>query len=236
MQGGVQPVCGESGGETGAEPCHVHSHNLCLCDGFIWGKDGEQGFVLRSRIFHYIREWMSVCNYLQPDEWEEYADVRVHLEILSLKLLTYIMFVLVEQFIGTSKRKMDNHIFWNICACRWPVLVSWQEFSIRVLILVRMSMWRFWSPFASAFCWSGNILVFYAFNRYSEEMYQNAENQILITKQQADLKYYTQMDEVQGSHNEFVHNMNHYLSMIHNFARQGDCKVLWRQWRRWTGI
>ena len=31
----VQPVCGESGGETGTEPCHVHSHKLCLCDGFI---------------------------------------------------------------------------------------------------------------------------------------------------------------------------------------------------------
>ncbi len=150
----------------------------------------------------------------------------VHLEILSLKLLTYIMFVLVEQFIGTSKRKMDNHIFLEyLClpvagfGIMAGIFYSSFDFGTNVYVKVLITV-----------CFSllliGNILVFYAFNRYSEEMYQNAENQILITKQQADLKYYMQMDEVQGSHNEFVHNMNHYLSMIHNFARQGDCKSI----------
>lgn len=150
----------------------------------------------------------------------------VHLEILSLKLLTYIMFVLAEQFIGKSRRKMDNHVFIEyLClpvagfGIMAGIFYSGIELDANVYVKVLITV-----------CFSllliGNILVFYAFNRYSEEMYQNAEKQILITKQQADLKYYTQMDEVQGNHNEFVHNINHYLSLIHNFARQGDCESI----------
>lgn len=148
----------------------------------------------------------------------------VHLEILSLKLLTYIIFVLVEQFIGRSNRKMDNHIFIEyLClpvsgfGIMAGIFYSGFDFGENVYVKLLMTV-----------CFSllliGNILVFYAFSKYSEEMYQNAENQVLITKQQADLKYYTQMNEIQDSHNEFVHNMNHYLSMIHKLARQDDCK------------
>lgn len=150
----------------------------------------------------------------------------LHHEILPLKLLTYIMFVLAEQFIGKSKRNMDNHVFIEyLClpvagfGIMAGIFYSGIDFDtnvyVKVLITVSFSLLLI-----------GNILVFYAFNRYSEEMYQNAEKQILITKQQADLKYYTHMDEVQGNHNEFVHNINHYLSLIHNFARQGDCESI----------
>ena len=152
----------------------------------------------------------------------------VHLEIISLKLLTYIIFVLVEQLIGKSNRKMDNHIFIEyLClpvagfGIMAGIFYSGFDFGADVYVKTLITVWF-------SLLLIGNILVFHAFNRYSEEMYQNAENQLLITKQQADLKYYTQMDEVQGNHNEFIHNMNHYLSMIHNFARQGDCKSIMR--------
>lgn len=149
-----------------------------------------------------------------------------HHEILPLKLLTYIVFVLAEQFIGKSRRKMDNHVFIEyLClpvagfGIMAGIFYSGIDFDTNVYVKVLITV-----------CFSllliGNILVFYAFNRYSEEMYQNAEKQILITKQQADLKYYTQMDEVQGNHNEFIHNINHYLSLIHNYARQDDCESI----------
>ncbi|MGN0438613.1 MAG: sensor histidine kinase [Lachnospiraceae bacterium] len=70
----------------------------------------------------------------------------------------------------------------------------------------------------------GNIIIFYAFNQYSEEMNSNMENQALIMKQQADLEYFMQMSENQERHNEFIHNISHYLRTIHQFAQEDDCK------------
>lgn len=68
----------------------------------------------------------------------------------------------------------------------------------------------------------GNILIFYAFNKYSEELYLNMEHQILITKQQADLSYFTKVAEQQEDHNEFIHNTTHYLRIINKFAQMHD--------------
>ena len=91
----------------------------------------------------------------------------VHLEILSLKLLTYIMFVLVEQFIGTSKRKMDNHIFLEyLClpvagfGIMAGIFYSGFDFGTNVYVKVLITV-------CFSLLLTGNILVFYEIGRAS---------------------------------------------------------------------
>lgn len=146
--------------------------------------------------------------------------------VIFIKLLTYIIFIIVEQLIGNKKKKMDNRIFLKyLClpiasfGMMTGIFYSGIDFSsglgIRLLMTVCYILMLF-----------GNIIIFYAFNQYSEEMNNNMENQALIMKQQADLEYFMQMSENQERHNEFIHNISHYLRTIHQFAQEDDCKSI----------
>lgn len=146
--------------------------------------------------------------------------------VLSLKLLTYIIFIIVEQLIGTKKKKMDNRIFLKyLClpiasfGMMTGVFYSGIDFSTGVGIRMLMTVCYILMLF-------GNILIFYAFNQYSEEMNSNMESQALIMKQQADLVYFMQMAESQERHNEFIHNISHYLRTINQFAQENDCQSI----------
>ncbi len=146
--------------------------------------------------------------------------------VVALKLLTYIIFIIVEQFIGNKKKKMDNKIFLKyLCLpvtsfiMMTSIFYSGIDFSAGLSIRLLMTVCYILMLF-------GNIIIFYAFNQYSEEMNSNMENQAIIIKQQADLDYYMQMSENQERHNEFIHNISHYLRTIHQFAQEDDCKSI----------
>lgn len=143
--------------------------------------------------------------------------------VLSLKLLTYILFIIVEQLIGNNKKKIDNKLFANyIClpianfGMMIGVIYYDIEFSSDVKIKVLMTI-------CYALTLFGNIIIFYAFNKYAEELNSNLEAPILIVKQRADLNYYVQRVEIQENHNEFVHNISHFLRAISQLAMINDC-------------
>lgn len=140
--------------------------------------------------------------------------------VLSLKLLTYVLFIVLEHLMGKRKRKMSNKLFINYLCLPLASFVMMNvifysdiDFSSGTKIMMTICY---------IFMLLGNIIVFYAFNQYSEEVNNNLEKQILITKQKADLDYYMQRAENEESHNEFVHNTSHYLRAIDKFAQMKD--------------
>lgn len=141
-------------------------------------------------------------------------------QLLTMKMLTYILFSVSKQIAGKSKRYMPRKIFlMYLCL---PIA----SFCI-MLLTYYMGMRYFEYPaikiimtFSYTLMLAGNILIFYAFNLYSREIYINMEQKALILQQKMDLSHYVQIARVNEKHEEFIHNISHYLKVIGELSRE----------------
>ena len=147
--------------------------------------------------------------------------------IFAMKLLTYIMFAVIKQFYGNSKRPIkSNRVFaYYMCipvACLGIMLLTYYSGIVNNMpdyskILLSISF---------MLMLVGNIFIFNAFNRYAEELYKNAEQSLLITRQQMDISYYERIKEGDERHREFIHNISHHLRTIGELAREGNTESI----------
>ena len=72
----------------------------------------------------------------------------------------------------------------------------------------------------------GNVMSFYAFERYSERLYETMEQNIVIIKQKKDLEYYMQISEIDKKQKELIHNITNQIKMIYVFAKDGNTKAI----------
>ncbi|TCL57603.1 GHKL domain-containing protein [Kineothrix alysoides] len=168
-------------------------------------------FVVLLEIPSYFLEQTSIIS-LSEIPWQ----------VLAMKLLTYILVVIIKQFSNKSRNRMDNKIFiMYLCvpiASLCIMLLTYYssiDFSERPLMKVIMSA-------CFALMLLGNILIFYAFNRYSEEMSLSMRQELIIIRQDADLSYYNQIQEINEKYKEFIHNTSHYLKTIGELARKNE--------------
>lgn len=148
------------------------------------------------------------------------AEVPWHM--FTMKVLNYLLFVLVKQFFSSSKEKMDGKIFaMYIClpitslimmlATYYSGLTFQGQPGLKILMTICCGVMLF-----------SNILIFYAFNMYSEELHNNVEQKIIITRQEMDLEYFKQINEVRTKHYEMVHNISNYLKVINELLKQNE--------------
>ncbi|MFP3154343.1 GHKL domain-containing protein [Lachnospiraceae bacterium ZAX-1] len=52
------------------------------------------------------------------------------------------------------------------------------------------------------------------------------QQKVIINRQESDIRYYMQMEDLNKKHEEFVHNTTHYLKMIGKFAGDNDCNKI----------
>lgn len=140
--------------------------------------------------------------------------------IFAMKLLTYILLAIIKQYFGRSKNAISNRIFiYYLCipvSCLGIMLLTYyagfvgtMELSAKVLLSVSFVLMLF-----------GNIFVLYAFNRYSEELYKNAEQKLIISQQKMDLQYYSQVEKMDNKYQEFIHDISHHLKTIGELAKE----------------
>ena len=76
----------------------------------------------------------------------------------------------------------------------------------------------------------GNIVLFYAFQKYTENLSENAKQQLELFYQKAEVERLTKIAEWNDNYNEIVHNTSHYLKVIGQLAyeRKNDdiCQVI----------
>lgn len=65
-----------------------------------------------------------------------------------------------------------------------------------------------------------NILVFYAFQRYTEGLYKESEHQIEIMHQRAEIYRLNQITEMNDKYKEMVHNTSHFYKVIGEMAAE----------------
>ena len=150
----------------------------------------------------------------------------IALDVLAVKLITYILFIVMEQIAGTKNTKMSSKIFLKYLiipisgfGMMMGIFYSGLDVSSSAKLQVLMTG-------CFLFMVIGNIMVFYAFQQYSAEIEQNMEQKMMILRQQADLEYYKQVKENQKRHREFVHNTNHYLGSIFQLAKEQNYEAI----------
>lgn len=140
-------------------------------------------------------------------------------QMLSMKLLTYMLFVIIKQIPNKSKKRLSGKFFlMYLCV---PIA------SLGIMLLTYYSEINFSGrPVMKIFmtvCFTlmllGNILVYWAFNRYSEELYSSMQQKLLISRKNMEQIHYEQLSEINKRHEEFIHNTSHYLKAIGELAK-----------------
>jgi len=165
-------------------------------------------FVILLSIPSYFVEESSVTD-LSSMPWQ----------LLALKLLTYILFVIAKQIPKGTKRRMDIktfflYLFVPISSLGIMLVTYYSGMNLTGRIGLQSIMVA-----CFAFLLLGNILMFYSFNRYSEQMERGIQQELIISKQNMDLKYYDQVEVLNEKYKQFIHNTNHYLKAIGQLAK-----------------
>lgn len=143
-------------------------------------------------------------------------------QLMAIKLLTYIVFSIAKQISNKAHKHMNYKIFMMyLClpiatlGIMLTVFYSGVDFSSnkrqKILMALFFSLMLF-----------GNILMFYAFNKYSEETYENLKRDVIIMKQNVELSHLQEMIRNDERQKEFIHDTSNYLKIIESLAEAGE--------------
>ena len=62
------------------------------------------------------------------------------------------------------------------------------------------------------------MILFYAFQKYTENLSENAKQELELLYQRAEVERLTKIAEWNDNYNEIVHNTSHYLKVIGQLA------------------
>ena len=146
------------------------------------------------------------------------SDIPWHM--FTMKLLNYIILSVIKQCFGKSKSRLDSRLFMSYLCI--PVT----SFGMMLLIyytneepMISLEAKILYS-IMFAFMMLGNIFIFRAFNKYSEELFNSAEQKLIISRQNMELQYYSQKQQLDSRHKEFIHDISHHLKTIGELARE----------------
>lgn len=139
-------------------------------------------------------------------------------ELLVIKLLNYIVFLILKQSSSKSKSRMTNRLFLAylcvpISSLGMMLTIFYSGIDVRGNYVLKVLMTLFF-----VFIIVGNMLLFYAFQKYTENLSENAKQQLELLYQKAEVARLTKISELNDDYNEMVHNAAHYLKVIDQLA------------------
>lgn len=190
---------------------------------------GKYGCKLLCYVLLFVIQFG--CEFLfmlifQPDAESYKKSSDTAFQMIAIKFLTYLIIILITQFTGRVKAKISRKIL-LIYLCL-PVA------SITVMIInfyagtyhVLLEGMKILVLLGYCFLFVGNIVVFYAFHLYSEKLEETLEQQLVLTKQEADLMLYNKVMQMNEMQKELVHNTKHHLFLIRKYAEQNDVESI----------
>jgi len=72
----------------------------------------------------------------------------------------------------------------------------------------------------------GNVISFFVFQNYSLKIFENRQQNIIISRQRKDIEYYMQMAEVNEEQKEMLHDTVHTLKVISKLAKDKNYKAI----------
>lgn len=151
-------------------------------------------------------------------------------QLLLIKFLNYIVFIVLKQMSAKSKKRMTNKLFLIYLCVPFSTLgtmltVFYSGIDIGSNMVLKILMTLFFGCMIA-----GNMLLFYAFQKYTENLSEKSKQELEILYQRAEVERLTKIAEWNDNYNEIVHNTSHYLKVIGQLAyeRKNDeiCKVV----------
>ena len=151
-------------------------------------------------------------------------------QLLLIKLLNYIVFIVLKQMSAKSKNRMTNKLFLiylcvPIATLGTMLTVFYSGIDVSCNVVLKILMTVFFVCMIA-----GNMVLFYAFKKYTENLSENSRQQIELLYQKAEVDRLTKIAEWNDNYNEIVHNTSHYLKVIGQLAYEGKndeiCKVV----------
>lgn len=151
-------------------------------------------------------------------------------QLLLIKFLNYIVFIVLKQMSAKSKKRMTNKLFLIYLCVPVSTLgimltVFYSGIDIGSNMVLKILMTLFFGCMIA-----GNMLLFYAFQKYTENLSEKSKQELEILYQRGEVERLTKIAEWNDNYNEIVHNTSHYLKVIGQLAyeRKNDeiCKVV----------
>lgn len=144
-----------------------------------------------------------------------------------IRLLNYIIFLILKQMSSRSRMKIVDKLFaLYLCVpittlgIMITIFYSGIDFNGHFFLKVLMTILLFLMTF-------GSILLFYAFQKHTENISENARQQMEILHQKAEVERLTQIAELNESHRQLVHDTSHYLKLIGKLAQENKYDELY---------
>lgn len=144
-------------------------------------------------------------------------------QLLLVKFLNYVVFIILKQMSAKSKNKMTSKLFLvylcvpvSTLGIMLAVFYSGIDVGSNVILKTLMTL-LFGCMIA------GNMLLFYVFQKHAENLNENARQQLEILYQKAEVDRLTKIAEWHDNYNEVVHNTSHYLKVIGQLAYERKC-------------
>lgn len=151
-------------------------------------------------------------------------------QLLLIKFLNYIVFIVLKQMSAKSKKRMTNKLFLIYLCVPVSTLgtmlsVFYSGIDIGNNMVLEILMTLFFICMIA-----GNMVLFYAFQKYMENLTENSKQELELLYQRAEVHRLTKIAEWNDNYNEIIHNTSHYLKVIGQLAyeRRNDeiCKVI----------
>lgn len=151
-------------------------------------------------------------------------------QLLLIKFLNYIMFIVLKQMSVKSKKRMTNKLFLiylcvPVSTLGTMLTVFYSGINVGNHRILEILMTLFFVCMIA-----GNMILFYAFQKYTENLSESSKQQLELLYQRAEVERLTKIAEWNENYNEIIHNTSHYLKVIGQLAyeRRNDeiCKVV----------
>ena len=142
--------------------------------------------------------------------------------LIIIKFGTFIAYIIVIHISSKTKKSMPNHIFaMYLClpAATLGMLVTVGYLGINVEGSVRYGMLV--TIFAILML-LGNMLIYYAYNKYLEEVYANSNHEIIIMKQREELSHLQESIRKNEQHQEWIHDTGNYIKILKKLIDLGQ--------------
>ena len=151
-------------------------------------------------------------------------------QLLLIKFLNYVVFIILKQMSKKSKNRMTNKLFLTyLCV---PVSTLGTMFTIFYsgIDVGRNEVLKILMTILFACMIIGNMILFYAFQKYTENLSENSKQQLELIYQRAEVERLTKISEWNDEYNEILHNTSQYLKVISQleYERKNDeiCSVI----------
>lgn len=139
-------------------------------------------------------------------------------QLLLIKFLNYVVFVILKQMSTKSKNKMTSKLFLvylcvPISTLGIMLTIFYSGIDVGSNVVLKTLMTLFFGCMIA-----GNMLLFYVFQKHAEKINENARQQLEILYQKAEVERLTKIAEWHDNYNEVVHNTSHYLKVIGQLA------------------